>query len=72
MILTVGIGAGLGVTRAVLDSLALAVLASILWQRVVTGTEGILHPSTTGPGTVSPGTPQPPATIDRSLKTPPT
>lgn len=67
---TIGVGAGVRVTGAVLDPLALTVLAAVLGQRVVTGTERILHPSPAGPRAVAPGTPWSPAAIYRSLKAP--
>lgn len=66
--LTIGVGAGLCVTGAVLDPLALTILAPVFGQRVVAGTEGILHSSTAGPRAVAPGTPHPPSSVDRSLK----
>ena len=57
----------LDVAGPVAHALALAVLPSVLGDWVVTLPHGVLNSSTTRSGTISPGTPRPPASMNRSL-----
>lgn len=57
----------LDVTRSVSHALAFTVLPSVLWDRVVTFPHRILNASATGSRAVSPGSPQPPASMNGSL-----
>lgn len=65
--LTIIIRAVLNVTGPVAYSFAFTVLPSIFGHRVVTFSHCVLNSSTTSSWTVSPGSPCPPASVNRSL-----
>ena len=67
LLLTVVIRTVFDVTGPVAHALAFTVLPSVFGDRVVTFPHGVLNSSATGSRTVSPRSPRPPASMNRSL-----